>query len=133
MSVRLCMCLCLCSFVIMVCTALCLYRYSITMCLHQIHHSVPLLLQITDNPFLILGAYVTLVLTDVPKRQAEQLVSGSRVVSWFSLFRHEVKTSVLNFTVQRSELGANAPEDVKPIKSKDELIFMVNLRVLTMY
>ena len=65
------------------------------------------------------GQYVTLVLTGVPL-QAVQRVAEGRLFTWFSLFEHEMKVSVLNFNIQRID-GSD-----EPIKSKQEVIFMVS-------
>jgi hypothetical protein len=71
----------------------------------------------TDDCILS-GQYVTLVLTGVPLRAVQRLAEG-RLFTWFSLFEHEMKVSVLNFNIQRID-GSD-----EPIKSKQEVIFMV--------
>lgn len=56
----------------------------------------------------------------------EKLTCGqSKLLTWFSLLRHEHKVSVLNFTLERVD-AAPGDETAVPIKSKQDLIFMVS-------
>lgn len=71
-----------------------------------------------SDEHIMSGQYVTLVLADVPLLAVQRLTEG-RLFTWFSLFEHEMKVSVLNFNIQRID-GSD-----EPIKSKQEVIFMV--------
>lgn len=78
----------------------------------------------TDDCILS-GQYVTLVLTGVPLLAVQRLTEKC-LFTWFSLFEHEMKMSVLNFNIQRID-GSD-----EPIKSKQEVIFMVRYLTLTL-
>ncbi len=72
----------------------------------------------------MLGTYVILELDGLSVSAIEELHRRS-VVTWFSLLRHENKLSVLNFNIKRVNDDDEDPENITPIKSKQELVFMV--------
>lgn len=85
----------------------------------------PLTLQFCVFP-LFLGRYVHIVMSGVSHRVVEHLRAAG-FLTWFSLLPHENKLSVLNFNVQR------VAEYAEPIKSKEELIFMVSYVVESVF
>ncbi|OQS04497.1 pre-rRNA-processing protein TSR1 [Thraustotheca clavata] len=81
--------------------------------------STPLLV----GEYIASGAYVTLVLKNVPvvKMQQRMLVNRPFVLS--SLLRHENRMSVLNFTIQRHASSSDVV-----VKSKDPVMFHCGFR-----
>ena len=83
----------------------------------------------------MIGTYVTLVLTNVNHPRATARAQANKPFTWFSLHRHENRVSVLNFNIQRTSPSSTtegvaqdgSAYEVVPIKSKEELIFMVCL------
>jgi hypothetical protein len=66
------------------------------------------------------GQYIRLELEDVPAAVLERLQTMGHLLA-YSLYEHEQKLSVLHFSVQKHKSAAESA----PIKSKDELMFMV--------
>lgn len=76
------------------------------------------------------GAYVRITIPDVPlavgRATVERVIAASRglapLLSSWGLLQHEIKMSVLNFSV-RKEVGVN-----EPVANKEELLFVTGTR-----
>ncbi|ELR18877.1 uncharacterized protein ACA1_037110 [Acanthamoeba castellanii str. Neff] len=70
---------------------------------------------------IVMGTYVTLHVLNVPQALGEW-INPSRPFVVSGLFKHEHKTTVINFAVQRM------PSYTEPVKSKEELIIQCGFR-----
>lgn len=71
------------------------------------------------SDFIQTGQYVCVELEDVPALVVQRLQQYGFLLC-YSLYQHEQKMSVLHFHIQKH------PSHTEPIKSKDELLFMVS-------
>uniref|UniRef100_A0A2R5LJ62 Pre-rRNA-processing protein TSR1 homolog n=1 Tax=Ornithodoros turicata TaxID=34597 RepID=A0A2R5LJ62_9ACAR len=78
-----------------------------------------------ENDGALPGWYVTIHVTDVPKRVYDESLQNGNPLIAFGMLPHEQMMSVLNVAVKRSG------DYVQPIKSKERLVFHVAFRRFT--